>query len=135
MDMPTGRVIFFNTDRGFGFIAPDGGGSNVFVHVHDIEAAGMKILGRLSVRKTERTGPSVAGGHSWAGGRPMSHIRRREFITLIGGAAAWPLAGRAPQAGEHMRRVGVLMSVAADGPEGQARLAAFLNGLRQAGWN
>jgi cold shock protein len=44
MGMPTGRVIFFNTDRGFGFIAPDGGGSNVFVHVHDIEAAGMKIL-------------------------------------------------------------------------------------------
>jgi cold shock protein len=44
MGMPTGRVIFFNTDRGFGFIAPDGGGSNVFVHVHDIEAAGMKII-------------------------------------------------------------------------------------------
>jgi putative tryptophan/tyrosine transport system substrate-binding protein len=61
-------------------------------------------------------------------------VKRREFITLLGGAAAWPLATRAQQAGEHMRRVGVLMSVAADGPEGQARLAAFLNGLRQAGW-
>jgi cold shock protein len=42
--MPNGRVKFFNTDRGYGFIAPDGGGSDVFVHVHDVEAAGMKIL-------------------------------------------------------------------------------------------
>jgi cold shock protein len=40
----TGRVKFFNTDRGYGFIAPDGGGSDVFVHVHEVEAAGMKIL-------------------------------------------------------------------------------------------
>ena len=39
-----GRVKFFNTDRGYGFIAPDGGGSDVFVHVHDVEAAGLKIL-------------------------------------------------------------------------------------------
>ena len=62
-------------------------------------------------------------------------MKRRNFITLLAGAAAaWPLAARAQQP-EHMRRVGVLMSVAADGPEGQARLAAFLNGLRQAGWN
>ena len=44
MGMPSGRVKFFNTDRGYGFIAPDGGGSDVFVDVHDIEAAGMKIL-------------------------------------------------------------------------------------------
>ena len=44
MGMPSGRVKFFNTDRGYGFIAPDGGGSDVFVHVHDVEAAGMKIL-------------------------------------------------------------------------------------------
>jgi ABC-type uncharacterized transport system substrate-binding protein len=59
-------------------------------------------------------------------------VKRREFITLLGGAAAWPLAARAQQ-GERMRRIGVLMSVA-DSPEGAARLAAFLKGLQQLGW-
>ena len=42
--MPTGRVKFFNSDRGYGFIGPDGGGPDVFVHVHDVETAGMKTL-------------------------------------------------------------------------------------------
>ena len=42
--MATGRVKFFNTDRGFGFILPDDGGPDVFVHVHDVEAADMKTL-------------------------------------------------------------------------------------------
>ena len=61
-------------------------------------------------------------------------IRRREFITLLGGAAAaWPLAARAQQP-ERMRRIGVLMNLAADDPEGQARIAAFLQGLQQLGW-
>jgi ABC-type uncharacterized transport system substrate-binding protein len=61
-------------------------------------------------------------------------MRRREFITLLGGAAAaWPLAARAQQR-ERMRRVGVLMHLAADDPEGQSRVAAFLQGLQEAGW-
>jgi putative tryptophan/tyrosine transport system substrate-binding protein len=58
---------------------------------------------------------------------------RREFITLLGGAAAWPLAARAQQA-ETMRRVGVLMSLAAGDKQAQARLAVFLQGLQELGW-
>jgi putative ABC transport system substrate-binding protein len=60
-------------------------------------------------------------------------MKRREFITLLGGAAGWPLAVRAPQP-ERMRRVGVLMHLAADDPEGQARIAAFTQGLQELRW-
>src|SRR5262249_52724669 len=60
-------------------------------------------------------------------------IGRREFITLIGSAAAWPLTARAQQA-DRMRRIGVLMPSAADDPEYQARLTAFLQRLAQLGW-
>jgi putative ABC transport system substrate-binding protein len=63
-----------------------------------------------------------------------SHIGRREFLAALGGAAAaWPLATRAQQR-ERMRRVRVLMNLGADDAEGQARLAAFLQGLQEAGW-
>ncbi len=62
------------------------------------------------------------------------HMRRREFITLLGGAAAaWPLAARAQQ-GERVRHIGVLMPLAADDLEGKARVAAFAEGLQQLGW-
>ena len=61
-------------------------------------------------------------------------MKRRAFITLLGGAAAWPLAGRAQQ-GERIRRIGVLMNMAADDPEGQARIAAFRQGLSELGWS
>jgi putative tryptophan/tyrosine transport system substrate-binding protein len=61
-------------------------------------------------------------------------MRRREFITLIGGTVgAWPIATRAQQR-ERMRRVGVLTPFAADDAEGQARLTAFAQALQQAGW-
>ena len=60
-------------------------------------------------------------------------MQRRELIRLLGGAAVWPLAARAQQP-ERMRRIGVLMSTAADDPEGRARIAAFLDGLQQFGW-
>ena len=60
-------------------------------------------------------------------------MRRREFISLLGGATAWPLAAQAQQP-ERMRRIGVLINLAADDPEGQARIAAFLQGLQEAGW-
>jgi putative ABC transport system substrate-binding protein len=60
-------------------------------------------------------------------------MKRRDFITLLGGAVAWPLAAHAQQP-ERMRRIGVLIPYAADDPEGQARIAAFLQGLQQLGW-
>jgi putative tryptophan/tyrosine transport system substrate-binding protein len=64
----------------------------------------------------------------------VSDIRRREFITLIGGAAAWPLASRAQQ-GERMRRIGVLMPYAAGDPETKSRLTAFRQALERLGWS
>jgi putative tryptophan/tyrosine transport system substrate-binding protein len=64
-----------------------------------------------------------------------ARLKRREFITLLGGAAAvWPVAVRAQQRRDRTRRIGVLMNLAADDPEGQARVAAFLQGLQEAGW-
>jgi putative ABC transport system substrate-binding protein len=60
-------------------------------------------------------------------------MRRREFITLLGGAIAWPIATRAQQ-GERARRIAVLMNNAEDDPEGQARAAAFRQGLQTLGW-
>jgi ABC-type uncharacterized transport system substrate-binding protein len=60
-------------------------------------------------------------------------IRRRDFITLLGGAAVWPLAVHAQQSGG-MRRIGVLMNLAADDPEALGRITAFVQGLQQLGW-
>ena len=60
-------------------------------------------------------------------------MRRREFISLFGGAAAWPLAAQAQQ-GERMRRIGVLMGQAAIDSEGQSRAAALRNALQDLGW-
>jgi putative ABC transport system substrate-binding protein len=60
-------------------------------------------------------------------------IRRREFITLLGGAAAWPLAARAQ--GERMRRIGVLMPLVQNSTVAQARIAALSQALHQLGWN
>ena len=63
-------------------------------------------------------------------------MRRREFISFLGtaSAAAWPRAARAQQPAR-MRRIGVLMSIGSDDPEGQNRLAAFLQGLQEFGWS
>ena len=59
-------------------------------------------------------------------------MRRREFITLIGGALAWPLAEHTQT--KQMRRIGVLMGLVAGDPEAQSRVIAFENGLRELGW-
>ena len=65
---------------------------------------------------------------------PFDQLHRRQFIALLGGAAAaWPLAARAQQP-ERVRRVGALMSLTADDPETPARIAAFAQGLADLGW-
>jgi putative tryptophan/tyrosine transport system substrate-binding protein len=61
-------------------------------------------------------------------------MRRREFITLVGGTAAWPLVAQAQQP-ERMRRIGVLTGITADDPETKARNAAFEQALQQLGWS
>src|SRR3954453_7909242 len=60
-------------------------------------------------------------------------IRRREFITLLGGAAAWPLVARSQQT-DRVRRIGVLSSLARDDQDNNVRIAAFQQGLQQLGW-
>ena len=61
-------------------------------------------------------------------------MKRREFISLLGGVAAWPVAARAQQ-GERMRRIGVLLPASSDDAHYQIWLGAFLQGLAQSGWN
>jgi len=61
-------------------------------------------------------------------------VRRRQFITLLGGAAAWPLAARAQQP-ERTRRIGVLIQVAEGDPQARIEVAAFLRGLQELGWS
>jgi ABC-type uncharacterized transport system substrate-binding protein len=63
----------------------------------------------------------------------FDQLKRREFITLLGGAATWPLAARAQQP-DRMRRVGVLMSYPESNSEGQSDVAAFRQGLQKLGW-
>jgi putative ABC transport system substrate-binding protein len=69
----------------------------------------------------------------WGQRMQFAQLKRREFITLVSGAAACPLAARAQQP-ERMRRIGVLMTTAADDPQNPVRIAALLLGLAQLGW-
>src|SRR5262245_46180366 len=63
----------------------------------------------------------------------MSGMGRREFVALLGGAAAWPIMARAQQ-GQRVRRIGALMNLAADDPVSIARAKAFTEGLQALGW-
>ena len=76
----------------------------------------------------------AAHGSPWLGQQmQFDRVKRREFITLLGGAAAWPLAARAQQP-ERMRRIGVLLPAVADDAVSQARVGAFLQALALLGW-
>ena len=61
------------------------------------------------------------------------NMKRRDFIKVVGGVVGWSLAARAQQP-DRMRRIGVLMAIAAEDPESKARLAAFTQGFQQLGW-
>jgi putative ABC transport system substrate-binding protein len=63
----------------------------------------------------------------------FGQLKRREFITLVGGAAVWPLGARA-QEGDRVRRVGVFIDLAEDDQEGQRRVIAFREGMKALGW-
>ena len=72
---------------------------------------------------------------SLSAGPGLGIMRRREFITLLAGAVpTWPLAAGAQQ-GDRMRRIGVLMTTAANDPQSEVRNAAFLQGLKELGWS
>jgi putative tryptophan/tyrosine transport system substrate-binding protein len=82
----------------------------------------------------DRLRRSLFGGGCLRGGSLMFDRKRREFITLLGGAAAWPLAARAQQ-GEKVRRIGVIMGFAEDDEVWQAYLASFRQRLQEFGWS
>src|SRR4029077_21257435 len=95
-------------------------------------------MGLLNADVGSRDGSVVSSLHCMndpqAEGHMASHIGRRKFLAALGGAAAaWTLGARAQQP-ERSRRIGVLMNLASDDAEGQARLAAFHQGLQQLGW-
>src|SRR5262249_6773702 len=97
-------------------------------------AASAAVQPSLSVKTARSWRAIVPSTHLAREGRMTVTIGRRELLVALGGAAAaWPLAARPPQGGR-IRGVGVLMNLAAEDAEGQARLAAFLQGLQEAGW-
>src|SRR6476619_6765316 len=63
----------------------------------------------------------------------FDHLKRREFITLLGGGVAWPVVARAQQ-GERVRRIGGLMGFAENDPEARLWVARFTQGLTESGW-
>src|SRR5262249_2782120 len=89
---------------------------------------------RVHHQPSDRTSPRPRGAANAPHARRRGdRVKRRDFITLLGGSAAWPLAARAQQ-GQRMRRIGVLLPAAPDDAEFQSWIGAFLQGLAQSGW-
>src|SRR5258708_28465322 len=97
-----------------------------------MKLVGKPDAGNRHVRFDER-GQETECCHMAQATAPVLDSTRRAFMSLLGGAAAWPLAARAQQP-ERMRRIGVLIHLAESDPEGQARLGAFRDGLGKPGW-
>ena len=93
----------------------------------------MPVIGFIDPRSADGMTERVREDAALDRRRGDRMMRRREFITLIGGSAAWPVALQAQQT-SGMRRVGVLMTRSAEDPDAQARLTAFLQGLQEWGW-
>jgi DNA invertase Pin-like site-specific DNA recombinase len=91
---------------------------------------------RSIVAERVRAGLARARDEGTRLGRPPSRagVKRRQFITLLGGAAAWPIMARAQQT-ERMRRIGVLMGYAETDPAAQAQVAALRQELQKLGWD
>ena len=88
----------------------------------------------VSLGWRHRSLPTAPIPHQSLGRKALFDVRRREFIKVLGGAAAtWPLAARAQQ-GERMRRIGIILPAAADDAEFQTWVEAFLQALAQLGW-
>jgi ABC-type uncharacterized transport system substrate-binding protein len=107
-------------------------------HSQGREASGTagRAVDQVRTCHQHRDGPDAWPHCAPLASRPCrrgARMKRREFITLLGGAAAWPLAARAQQS-ERMRRIGVLIALAENDPEGKLRIAAFREGLQSLGW-
>jgi hypothetical protein len=104
------------------------------VHNVAVEGAGVRSTDDVVRAMTSFGDGTAAGVVAQQRADEVDRMIRRRFITLLGGAATWPLVARA-QEPEGMRRIGVLLNATADDAEYQARVGAFLQALALLGWS